>query len=676
MPPFIKRASLQPKTLLLIFFVLASLMVASALIELYQSRIELLTLMSEQAHSFLESLIVASQNALAINEQLEKTYRDRLLSHASIVKTLYEQKKINNTRLNDIATQNNLFRINIFNRLGEKMYTSHPGLHPDLPANVDPQDLLFSIFEGEQDTLIIGMKPARLQPGYRYVVALATNDRGAIVLNADAREIIHLRQTTGFGILLRKLVNNPGIIYVALQDTVSIIAASGKVTKLEAIRQSSFLDKAYTDSLFLTRSVDLDSLQVFEAVHPFSYENQTIGLFRLGLSLEPVQAINHRIYYRLIIITLVLVVTGFIMFTFILIRQRYDFLQKRYREVETFSSNIIQKVGDAVIVHDWENKIKIVNRAAEILFGRPENEVRGLPLGVLFPDNPGGLILNGSSAMQQISGTFNRRFRYLLISRTTLPEETGGGLTILVIRDLTDQKRLEEQVQRKERLSAMGQLASGVAHEIRNPLNTIGTIVQQLDKDFEPVRQGEEYHQLAGLVYKEVRRINDSIEKFLKFSRPEPIQPVPFVFGDLLLQLQQQYHSLLASQQIQMKINLNWNGVVTWDPQQMKQVFMNLIQNALEAINQNGWIQISVNSQTGNEIEISVYDNGPGIPEAVRSKIFNLYFTTKARGTGIGLSIVQRIILEHDGIIGLESQPGQGSNFILRIPVGVSVKNK
>ena len=666
-----KPILVRPRFLLLIFLVLAALMISSALIELQQSKIELLSLMSDQAHSFLESLIIASQNALAMNDQMEKSYRERSLNNASVIKKLYQEKKITETRLKEIAEQNKIFRINIFNPDGENIYSSHPGQPSDLPENIDPEDLLYPIFDGDQDTLIIGMRHARSQGGYRYIVALAAEDRSAIVLNVDAQELIDLRKTTGFGILLRKIANNPGIIFIALQDSVSILAASGAVTDLEAIRHDSFLYKAYSDSLFLTRTVTLDSLQVFETVLPFTYQNQTVGLFRLGLSLQPVQVINDRIYRRLIIITIVLVIIGFIIFTFILIRQRYDLLHKQYEEIETYSSNIIQKVSDAIIVYDGENRIKVINRAAEILCGCTEREVLSLSLHALIPDVLAKQILNDPSTMQQIDGIINQQSRYLLVSKTRLSDRQASEMTILVLRDLTEQKRLEDQVQRKERLSAMGQLASGVAHEIRNPLNTIGTIVQQLDKDFEPLKQGQEYHQLAGLVYKEVRRINDSIEKFLRFSRPEPINPAPFLLSDLLEQLKLQYQALVDSHNVQFRLDLRWDGMVRWDLQQMKQVFMNLFQNALEAIETKGVIQVIVNSTQHEKVEISVHNDGQEIPDSIKSKIFNLYFTTKAKGTGIGLSIVQRIILEHDGIISVESQPGQGTSFIIRMPVNV-----
>ena len=133
---------------------------------------------------------------------------------------------------------------------------------------------------------------------------------------------------------------------------------------------------------------------------------------------------------------------------------------------------------------------------------------------------------------------------------------------ILVIRDLTEQRRLEDQMQREQRLTAMGELASGVAHEIRNPLNTIGTIIQQLNKDFEPEKNPEEYHELAELVQGEVKRINETVEDFLRFARPEPIHPELFEVQHLLEMIEKQYQYLLelidiAPLLVTLKKNLN-----------------------------------------------------------------------------------------------------------------------
>ena len=218
-------------------------------------------------------------------------------------------------------------------------------------------------------------------------------------------------------------------------------------------------------------------------------------------------------------------------------------------------------------------------------------------------------------------------------------------------------------------MSALGQLASGVAHEIRNPLNAIGTVIQQLNRDFEPAANEQEYHELAGLVHQEVKRINDTISNFLKFARPESMQPEDFNLDKFFNELQTGYASLAEEKKVELKIENQWNGSVKWDKGKMRQVLMNLIQNAFEAMNKGGKIDVSVVSKPDQKLELKISDTGKGIPEEIRKKIFNLYFTTKARGTGIGLSIVQQIVDQHGGMLSVESELGKGTTFSIIMPV-------
>jgi len=375
----------QPRNIILIFVSLAFLMIVSALFELSQSKKELLQLMGEQSHALLESIMIASQNSLLTNEYLEELSKRRLLNNANLIKSLYERGRINNDLLANICQENDIHRINIYNRSGKKIYFSHKREHFDLPERTLPQVTLEPIFSGEVDSLIIGIKPARFENGFRYAVALATDDHGAIVLNIDAKQILDFKRHIGFGTLLRTMVSdNSRIIYAALQDTLNILAASGNVRVLEAINTSEFLTQSLRDSLFLTRMVKFDSLQVFEAVHPFSFRSESVGLFRVGLSIEPIEDINQRIFRRLIIITIVLIIIGFIMFTYLFTRQRYSILQKQYEVVETYSGNIISHVSDAIIVSDQINGIKIFNTAAEKLFEQTKVKILGVSFETLL----------------------------------------------------------------------------------------------------------------------------------------------------------------------------------------------------------------------------------------------------------------------------------------------------
>jgi len=558
------------KSIILIFIALAILMVSSALIELVQSKKEILQIMEGQVHSLLESITVASQNTLKTTQ-----YIDELVENNAL--------------------------------------------------NFDPLD-----------------------PTY-----------------------LEFKKNIGFGVLLRRVVSqNPRIIYAALQDSSNILAASGNVYLLEAIPDSPFLQSALEDSIFLNRITNFDSLSVFEAVHPFSYKNQTLGLLRIGLSMEPVQIINQRIYRRLIIITIVLIAIGLMMFIYLFTRQRYSILKKQYSIVETYSGNIIENVSDSVIVLDNQSGIKIFNKAAEILFNTDTDKVRNKPLDVLFEQENCLKMLAYDSFLKPLSCVIGGQKKYLLISKSKFTDSDGVENEIMVVRDLTQEKMLEEQMERKQRLTAMGELASGVAHEIRNPLNTISTIVQQLNKDFEPQEEKEEYHQLAELVYNEVNRINQTVRDFLRFSRPEPIQPSNFLLSAFLENVHKQFESSLSEKRIILSIDQDWDGQVNWDQQQIRQVFINIIQNAIEAITgKEGTIQLTVANIVPEELTITIRDTGSGIKKETLANIFNLYFTTKAKGTGIGLSIVQRIIYEHGGIITVESEQHAGTVFILKLPI-------
>ncbi len=662
-------ALLSPRTLLIIFLLMAILMFSSALIELQLSRSELTHLMTEQAHSLIETLLITSRNALLSNERLDAAIRERLLNNANFVRMLYEQNRISNTLLTRLAEEQGLYRINIFNRYGEKIYYSHQQEHIDRYQRNNPQKILQPIFTGETDTLLIGIKPARFEDGYRFAVALAAVNRSAIVVNLDAGQILQFRKEIGYGNMLRSLVVNPGIVYVALQDSTGILAASPNVRRLEPVSGSPFLLSSLQDTVPGTRIYRFEEVDVFETVHPLFYKGRTVGLFRLGLSMEPLDEINARIIRRFGFISIILLFIGGILFSLVLIRQNLETTRKQYQVVETYSSKLIRSVSDAVIVLDEKNHIRIFNPAASKIFGKSESETIGRDFQSIVDCADCAAITSSVEQMKQVECRIGGKTKYLLTSRSRFRDENDEPNTILIIRDLTSLRQMEVQVQRNERLTAMGELASGVAHEIRNPLNTIGTIVQQLDKDFEPKESGAEYHELAGLVYNEVKRINETVQHFLRFSRPDPLYPEPFILSEMLKALKKQYQPLLESNGGSIAVQQKWDGEVVWDRKQMQQVFMNLIQNAADAGKTEVHISIAVHPLSDEEIEIAIVDDGPGIPAEILPRIFNLYFTTKANGTGIGLSIVQRIIYEHEGSINVNSVEGRGAEFLIRMPV-------
>jgi PAS domain S-box-containing protein len=367
----------------------------------------------------------------------------------------------------------------------------------------------------------------------------------------------------------------------------------------------------------------------------------------------------------------ILLLVGFILFTLIMLRQNLEISKKQYQAVETYSQTILQNVNDGIIVCDGNGDVKVCNHAAEKIFEKKANQVVGNHLKEISENLEWKALLSGEISMQETVLHFRETHKNILISRNEYVNPDNEITVILVFRDITERKRLENQIQRREQLSALGQLASGVAHEIRNPLNAIGTIVQQLEQDFQPEENADDYQQLTRIVYQEVKRINQTIENFLKFARPGQLELSKIKLSDLIKDLKQEYDPFLAEKGIQLTLNLNWAGEVRWDENKIRQVLGNLIRNASDAQENGGKIEIEVNKFEDNLLEVKIRDTGPGIPENIQRKIFNLYFTTKSSGTGIGLSIVQQIVDQHNGVISFESGPGKGTVFSIWLPVSV-----
>ncbi len=241
----------------------------------------------------------------------------------------------------------------------------------------------------------------------------------------------------------------------------------------------------------------------------------------------------------------------------------------------------------------------------------------------------------------------------------------GGGA---VISDLSRIKRLEEEAKKSERLALLGNLAAGVAHEIRNPLNTISIAAQRLKNEFSVTSDQAEFEKFVSAVENEARRINQSVSEFLGLVRSEKLQKSKTNWVSF-------WNELVTSAQLEgnpKKIKVESGSPVEvqleMDTSQLKKALFNLVRNACEATPEKGQL-ILRNQKSENSLVISVQDTGPGIAPEVLPKIFDPYFTTKQTGTGLGLAIAHRIITEHNGKIEAASTPGKGTTFTITIPL-------
>jgi len=244
----------------------------------------------------------------------------------------------------------------------------------------------------------------------------------------------------------------------------------------------------------------------------------------------------------------------------------------------------------------------------------------------------------------------------------------GGGVIyfFIVIRSYY---RLEEQVQRTEKLAAVGRLAAGVAHEIRNPLSSIRGFAYLLGRGHGKETPEREY---ADVMVREIDRINRVVTDLLNFSRPMTVEPEITMLPDLIDHVVSLVSADAKKQGIEIQIDCEpGTPVMTLDPNQIAQALLNLMLNAINAIERGGAVDIRTSPlNEGAGVEIQVTDNGPGIDPDVQDKIFEPFYTTRERGTGLGLAMVRKIAENHNGAIRLESPPpgkSSGTRFTLSL---------
>lgn len=350
---------------------------------------------------------------------------------------------------------------------------------------------------------------------------------------------------------------------------------------------------------------------------------------------------------------------------------------------ESILWDILESVTDAVVTIDEEHKVLICNRAAEEMFGYKREELVGKDVSPIIP-NPHQSIHRDyverylNTGIPRVIGK-SRECYGLRKDGSSFPVEisysvskTGGHLYFTaVIRDITQRKELEREVRFVERLAAVGKSVAQVAHEIRKPLMLIGGFARQVAQ-CDSLKGDEKDRQKLDIVVEEVRRLEKLLNGVRLLTRPSTSSHKrSLALNQLLHETLDLLETVVKDRRINLEIDLAKGPLmVEADSDQLKQVFLNILYNAIEAIQDNGKIRIS-SSVTGNQAEIVIADDGPGIPRELQEKIFDPFFTSKRDGTGLGLAISKSIIQDHGGSLDLQSQSGKGTAFVVRLPVDI-----
>jgi signal transduction histidine kinase len=255
-----------------------------------------------------------------------------------------------------------------------------------------------------------------------------------------------------------------------------------------------------------------------------------------------------------------------------------------------------------------------------------------------------------------------------------------GGLTVAIVGFafalisvlIRRGERLEAQAAEAERLAYLGTLAAGLAHEIRNPLNSLSLNMQMLEEDLDQGHGGGTSRRLLGITRAEIGRLERLVTDFLAYARPRPLKVVEVPAIDLLLAARDLLAPQIAARGGEIRIDDESEEVcVRVDPEQIQQLLLNLLQNSLTATEGTGRRPeiVLAARRDGDRVELSVRDNGRGIAAADRARVFDLFYSTRKGGTGLGLAIANRVALAHDGALAFESEEGYGARFWVSLPI-------
>ena len=342
--------------------------------------------------------------------------------------------------------------------------------------------------------------------------------------------------------------------------------------------------------------------------------------------------------------------------------------------------DILDSIDRGIITVDLRGQITACNRALEQILEVEAKSIVGHFLEEAFK-NEDPLCQLLKEAIQEEARLQDTDLAYTCkegrikpLRATTFPlkKKTGervGG--ILLVKDMTEIRKLEERVQRASRLEALGQLTQRLVHEIRNPLSAMDINLQLLQERLRSRSQDPEIGRYLEIISTETRRLNEVLRNAQVFSKPESPD---FETVDLH-QIIDQVLFLIKEEALRKRIEIARSlqaehKMVKADPDQMKQVFLNLLRNSIEAMSEGGKFEVLSRNDSQNKIiGIELVDTGSGIPMANLQHVFDPYFTTKKRGTGLGLSIVHNIVAQHGGNIDVSSWLGEGTIFSIILPL-------
>ena len=400
-------------------------------------------------------------------------------------------------------------------------------------------------------------------------------------------------------------------------------------------------------------------------------ERQHIILVGLDMSELDKLISNQRV--NIIIISLALFLIGLAGILSLMTAQGWRVSEKTLRQMQAFTALLISRLPVGIIATDRHGRIKTCNATAARMIGREAESVIGKSPSRVLPSDLVSLLNAGTIdeiRNLEIDLTNEQQEYFRLHAGSVGISGHGEEFTgrVLILHDMTEIKNLEQKVKRHDQLVALGKMAAGVAHEVRNPLSSIKGFATLLSEHF---KDDDPEHEAAALMVNEVERLNRSISDLLNYARPIPLNKEKTNLKNLVDQTLKLVQTDTQGQDIEIFMDFREDlPEIELDQDRFKQVMLNLLLNAIQAMPNGGRLVLGISyDELANRINLKISDTGCGITEEALDKILDPYFTTKPEGTGLGLAMVNKIVDEHDGSIYFQSTVNKGTTVTVSLPV-------
>ena len=400
----------------------------------------------------------------------------------------------------------------------------------------------------------------------------------------------------------------------------------------------------------------------------------------VGLDMGPLIAAQNEDRRRIIWMAVIFLLIGSSGIIMLFLAEGYRNARSSLSRIRAFSNSLVENMPIGLIATDGEGILTAFNQTAEAILGRRAGDVLGKRAEEILPGSCQEIVRQLADdrriVEREIDCTVHEgRMIPMEVIATTLHEDDGAFLgRVILFRDMTEMRRLKQEVIRSQRLASLGSLAAGVAHEIRNPLSSIKGFATYFRERYE---DNPDDRETAETMISEVDRLNRVITQLLEFARPMTMNRLPTSIQALISHALKTVEGQARERGIIIETKLPPEiGEIPLDADRISQVLLNLFLNAIAAMDQGGTLRVSLERRDGRTIRIAIADTGAGIRKEDLPRVFDPYFTTKPSGTGVGLPIVQKIVEAHGGEILLESEPGRGTTATLLLPTPITEEDR